>query len=124
MPCAQPMIISIFMTDATIFPPAESKQLIDRVLSMTDRAWQAHASGRAFEFREVEAPFMELLEAVQGMNSAFSDDVDPASAGILRALAAIGFIAKRKGALEAFKTLVKAAGPITNRSKCLDTAKR
>ena len=98
--------------------------LIHRLLCLTDQAWQAHASGRPFEFQRVEMGFEALLATVADLELDHSEESDPAIVNILGVLASSNAIARRYDHRYAFELLVRAAGPITDKAKCLDTAPR
>ena len=98
--------------------------ILNRLLNLTDQAWQAHAAGRPFEYRRVEMGFEALLASVADLELDHSSESDPVVANILRVLASSNMIARRYDHRHAFELLVRAAGPITDKAKCLDTAPR
>ncbi|WP_138510900.1 hypothetical protein [Maricaulis alexandrii] len=98
--------------------------IVCRALALTDEAWRANAAGREFDFRRVEMGFEALLASVATMELDPSLERDPVVSNILRVLSSSNVIARRYDHRHAFDLLVRAAGPITDKAKCLDTAKR
>ena len=107
--------------DASKFEP-----LLNRLLNLTDQAWEAHTDGRSFEYKRVENDVEALLKdlsdqtvAICGSEISFAEFAD-----IVQTLGTSPRTSKYRGSRDAFENLVKVVRPLSREGVALDTAKR